>query len=296
MIIGDVTFSSKSDLPSARSFFGATAVGTKIYMIGGYTIAGTYLSKLDSYDTITNTWDSTTKTPMDRAGGRFNAVAVGNKIYVPAGYFWTGTAYAATTTLRIYDIDTNSWSKGTPLPAARYESAAIAVGNNIYVMGGRDRFGLATSSVSQYNTSSGIWTKKTNIPVNPAYIWSATSINSVIYILSQLSFYAYDTVSDTWTAKTPPPNQHNGSGQQSAIVAVGNKIYAFNDYGSGKFVDMYDSTTNNWSVSFFNADSVANSVAVAVSSTIYSLGGEPLNTTSKNTGFTIGQYNVYQKN
>lgn len=265
-------------------------------MIGGYTTPATYLTKLDSYDTVADSWDFSSKIPMDRAGGRFQAVAVGNKIYVPNGWFWTGAAYAATTTLRIYDIDANSWSKGTPSPDARYNTAAAVVGNKIYVMGGYNAFGSATSSVYEYDTQTTLWTRKANMPTAQALI-SAAVINTTIYLISDFYFYAYDTTTDTWSTKSSAPTTHGASGSSlwPTLSAAYGKIYAFNL--PSKFVDIYDPVSDSWNISFVNNASRESTVAVTVSNAIYSLGGGiTSNPTSTNTGLTIGQYNLYQKN
>ena len=62
------------------------------------------------------------------------------KIYIFGGYDET---FQPTNTTRIYDIDTNMWSTGEPMPAALGGMAAALWNGIIYVAGGSPDIGIS---------------------------------------------------------------------------------------------------------------------------------------------------------
>ncbi|MCY9526780.1 hypothetical protein M5W68_17090, partial [Paenibacillus larvae] len=93
------------DMPTARSFLTSSAVGDRIYTIGG----NGGKNKLEIYDTATNTW--TAGADMPTARGSLTSSAVGDRIYAIGG-----NGYKK---LEIYDTTTNTWTVGADMLTAR---------------------------------------------------------------------------------------------------------------------------------------------------------------------------------
>jgi N-acetylneuraminic acid mutarotase len=62
------------------------------------------------------------------------AVAVAGELYVTGGY---GYASSLMTSVEKYSPSSDAWSTMAPLPEARAEHAAVAVGSALYVLGGK---------------------------------------------------------------------------------------------------------------------------------------------------------------
>jgi N-acetylneuraminic acid mutarotase len=71
---------------------------------------------------------------------------------------------AALHTVQAYDPRTNRWRKLAPMPTARGDLAAAAVGGRVYVIGGLDAVGHPMATVEIYRVASNTWTSGTPLP------------------------------------------------------------------------------------------------------------------------------------
>jgi N-acetylneuraminic acid mutarotase len=123
--------------------------GTSIYAFGGNTIGGAQHAEAYRYDPSTNTWTALASmtTGPDYL---FHAEYGGNgKIYVTGGL--TGG-----TLNRIYDIATNAWSAGAPVPEAVYDHGHAYWNGKVYVIGGLVG-GVASNVVYAYDVGTNTW-------------------------------------------------------------------------------------------------------------------------------------------
>ena len=75
-----------------------------------------------------------------------------------------------TTTVQIYDIATNTWSAGAPIPAGTYGAAAAAFNNKVFVAGGTDPAAAApTTTLFIYDIATNTWSAGTVMPA-PGYL------------------------------------------------------------------------------------------------------------------------------
>ena len=92
------------------------------------------------------------------------------KVVVAGGLIGTGTALSTT---EIYDVTTDSWSKGTPLPVELLGAAVVPYKSTFLVIGGksgatdRHRWGLESDKVYLY-TTSGEWREMTHLKLSEA--------------------------------------------------------------------------------------------------------------------------------
>ncbi|MEV2665509.1 kelch repeat-containing protein, partial [Paenibacillus larvae] len=140
-----------ADMPTARDDLTSSAVGDKIYVIGGF--GGR--DKLEIYDTTTNTWTAGADMPTARSD--LTSSAVGDKIYVIGGF--DGSFLS---NLEIYDTATNTWTIGADMPTARDDLTSSAVGDKIYVIGGYG--GRYLKKLEIYDTTTNTWTAGADMP------------------------------------------------------------------------------------------------------------------------------------
>jgi len=147
----------------------ATVKNRGIWLIGGLdgTTIGSAVAPVDLYDPVTNTWYpsiTTLPTPVSFAG----YAALNGFLYVIGGF--EGSAGTALNTVQIYNIASNTWTTGTPLPAARANIHAVVGGGRIFILGGTTGAtagtawaGAATSYEYTPNNSgtAGTWASKT---------------------------------------------------------------------------------------------------------------------------------------
>ena len=170
-------------MPTKRGAAVATAVGNKIYVIGGATTPpGSSQTSIDQshpqqvvgtveiYDPESNTWSQGSPMPTPR-----NHAAIGvvnGKIYVIGGR--VGAAFIGlasdTSVVEAYDPGSNSWSAPLArMPTARSALAAGVYRGRIYVAGGefQDPQLMATfRAVEAYDPAANTWSIMPPLPVS----------------------------------------------------------------------------------------------------------------------------------
>lgn len=177
------------------------------------------------------------------------------------------------------------WSSGTLMPTARAETAAIEVGDRIYVVGGMVRAWTATTIVEVYNTTDNSWQRLSPIPFAVHHAGVA-SVNGKVYVIGGYddmgkmvnaapdisNGWVYDPATDQWSDIAPMPAARAGGG----IVNIGDKLYAVAGTGTGaKQVWVYDPTSDTWDTSRTSEIPVTTEhvPAVALNGKIYVIGG-----------------------
>jgi N-acetylneuraminic acid mutarotase len=130
--------------PTPREHLGVTALGGRIYAIGGRLAgADTNLALLESYAPGAKKWQRLKPVPGRRGGTA--ATGLGH---------WLVSAGGETPTVTIrtvyrYDVRTRRWSRLPDLPTPRHGLGVVAFGNKIYVLAGGTTPGLAVSSANE---------------------------------------------------------------------------------------------------------------------------------------------------
>jgi len=153
----DLEETAENGLNTNRSYFRADSYGTtKIFACGGIDSGGNYLNTSEEYDKATGNW--TNKANMSTARAHHASVAIGNLIYVFGGKSGAGTTLDS---CEVYNTATNTWSILTAMPAQRSHLACNYLEtdtDNIYLYGGLDNGGSATSTLWVYNITGNSWT------------------------------------------------------------------------------------------------------------------------------------------
>ncbi len=199
--------------PISRFEAAGAAVGTKLYVFGGYISSSIHATaRVDVLDTATGKW--TRKRDMPQPLTHAGQVVDGNYVYLVGGFLGDNPGPAVTSFWK-YNTLTDTYTRGPALPQARGAGGLAIVGRKLYYAGGLD------GAESQGGDKANLWTL------------DLASSNP------------------TWQARATMPQGRNHFG----MTAVGNKLYViggqsqWNEYtGNSSRVDVYDITTNKWSV------------------------------------------------
>ncbi|MCY9774698.1 kelch repeat-containing protein [Paenibacillus larvae] len=251
-------WTSGADMPTARSNLTSSAVGDKIYVIGGLGSS----SKLEIYNTAINTWTAGADMPTGRYD--LTSSAVGNKIYVIGGY--------KSSKLEIYDTATNTWTAGVDMPTERWNLTSSAVGNKIYVIGGWNDG--QRNKLEIYDTTTNTWTSGDDMPTARSNLTSS-AVGDKIYVIGGLGSSSkleiYNTSTNTWAAGADMPTER----WNLTSSAVGHKIYVIGGSNDGRRneLEIYETTTNIWTVGANMPTARSNLTSSAVGDKIYAIGG-----------------------
>jgi N-acetylneuraminic acid mutarotase len=172
----------KGDMPHGLHHVALAEVKGRIYMFGGFTLPEkgkpmwVPVSHAWEYDPQADSWRALA--PLPGARGSASAVHVNGRIHViggatlPAGLKeeWVHPSRnIAVGTHEVYDLASNSWTKATDMPTPRNHAAGGAVGNRIYVIGGRigsvfipNAFNI--DLVEEYDPATDQWHIRTPMP------------------------------------------------------------------------------------------------------------------------------------
>lgn len=230
---------------NARGIFAASD-GTYVYAGGGFDGTNVH-NDLLRFDPATNTWSSLASSPDGHLLSPAVYSPVTNKVYNFGGF---GSVVPQTNTTRIYDVATNTWSTGAPMPAALADHAAVLDNGIVYIAGGYN----GTTSVNTlyaYNIAGNSWSTLAPMP-QALYLPGFGAINGKVYIASgntgsgELStLYIYDISGNSWSTGPTIPVAVTGPG--SAVFQ--GQLYVF----GGGFpttktnTQVFDPVANSWS-------------------------------------------------
>lgn len=226
-------------------------------------LIASYFAINPAYAPSNDSWES--KAPMQQARYGLGVAVINNKIFAIGGQ--TGNPDAGYSLLNIneeYDPKTNQWIFKASMPTPRTHFAIAAFQNNIYCIGGETNNGV-TGVNEVYNPVKNTWETKTSLP-NPRYGVEASVVDGQIYLIGGGSNITdvYDPATDSWTTKAPIPIIPSmDRGWSCALVAIDGKIHVIGASPFSNSHQIYNPSTNNWSIStqlvigYWYADAVA---------------------------------------
>jgi N-acetylneuraminic acid mutarotase len=153
------------------------------------------------------------------------------KIYLLGGY---PASRQTARTVQVYDIATDSWELGPPLPQPNNHGMAAAVNGKVYLIGGQTTDlseGPYVDSVYELDPAKGQWVEKERMPTARSS-GVAVVLNGLIYVAGGRpphgsDFAVYDPLADRWQVLPNLPSQRNhltGAAIGGRIHVVGGRL------------------------------------------------------------------------
>ena len=187
------------------------------------------------------------------ANSEFTTTELDGRIYVFGGY---PSTRKTVTTFQIYDIKTNTWRLGPPLPELNNHGMSVAVDGILYLIGGQtDEQRAYVDSVFAFNPKTETWTAKARMPTKRSAGW-AIAHEGKVYVAGGRPphghvFEVYDTKNDKWETLPNLPSQRNhiaGALINGRLHFVGGRLEG--GFMSAKTTahEVFDPKTRTWSV------------------------------------------------
>ena len=271
------SWTTKTDMPTARAGLASAVFDGKIYIFGGYDQNFTDLATTEEYDPVTDTW--TSKADMNTPKSVDCACEINGKIYV------IGSDISFVPIVEEYDPVTDTWTVKGVAPTKRVGFACGEVNGKIYVMGGDTLDGLqiiTLSLVEEYDPVTNTWTTKADMPV-PRGGFASAVVNGLIYALGGgaagigmlATVDVYDPATDTWStgnANIPTPRDLVSASTVNGIIYV----IGGQPPGGGTSlatVEAYDPVNNTWTTLAPMPTHRLDLTTSAVNGRIYAIGG-----------------------
>ncbi len=156
----------------------ATALGGRLYVIGGYSGGWNPVNNVFEYDPATDRWRS--RSPMPTPRGALGAAEIEGKIYATGGRI--GGSYARNLSdNEVYDSVADRWERRQPMPTARSGIAGAAAGGRLFVFGGEAPAGTFNQTEA-YDPVTDRWTTLTPTPT-ARHGLGAEVVGGVIYVI-----------------------------------------------------------------------------------------------------------------
>ena len=197
-----------------------------IYCIAG--ASGSVTNSFVRFNPSTNTWSVLALCPNGSFEGAL--ASYNNKVYYSGGEL-------NETSLRIYDISSNTWTTGTSLPTGVMMHKMVSTNNGfLYVFGGWSLNNGPISVVQRYNIASNTWSTVSAMPTQKNSYGACLGSDGRIYIICGKNAYVngsgpfysnvniYDPVLNTWSTGTSHPTAHGELAAVSSncgIFAIG---------------------------------------------------------------------------
>lgn len=193
--------------------------------------------------------------------------------------------------------ETGTWVDHAPMPTARQEVGAAAIGGAIYVVGGLVAAAPTrnTNVVEAYEIATDTWVPVAPLPVGLDHMGVA-ALNGLLYVGGGLernihggaihsdALYIYDPALDAWTEGPPLPE---GRGAPWMVTHKG-KLYVVGGTAAGlgarTAVLVYDPATQSWATGADMPTAREHLNAVSAGDYIYVIGGR-----ASGTSFTANE-------
>jgi uncharacterized protein (TIGR03437 family) len=213
----------------------------------------------------------TTLAPVPSVRQEISTAVLDGKIFVIAGFNSTG---GSTSTVEVYDPQTNTWSSAAPLPIATNHNAAAVASGRLYAFGG------TSNRTFVYNLQSNSWSDVAPMRFQHGNTPAVGVINNKIYVaggngpnMNQTELEVYDPAMNTWTqlASMSVPRNHTAGG------AINGKFYVAGGRPgdtAASALEAYDPQTNIWTRLRNMPTGRSGIGAAVVNGELYVFGGE----------------------
>lgn len=232
-----------------------------IFALGLMLISPSYSAINENQNGNQEVWEQLA--PMHQARSRLGVAEVNGKIYAVGGddihqVGGCGDPLGIGTILNAneeYNPTTNTWTFKMPMPTPRCGFAIAVFNNKVYCIGGYLSNGSVTGVNEAYNPVTDMWETKEAMPTPRMYLKAHMTGGKIYLIGGTYGAYSeasdanevYDPILDSWTELSMSPHRITSA----ASTVVDNKIYFIATASSldlGGFIEIYDTSKDNWSV------------------------------------------------
>ena len=171
-----------------------------------------------------------TRAGLIEANSEFALTELNGKLYVIGGY---PSSRQTVSTVQVYDIASNSWQLGPPIPQPNNHGMAASVNGKVYLIGGQltaDQEGYV-NTVYELDPAVGTWVTKAPMPTARSG-GVAVVLGGKIYVAggrvpSGSDFAVYDPAADSWQVLPVLPTQRNhmtGAAINGRVHIVGGRL------------------------------------------------------------------------
>ncbi len=157
-----------ANLPTALANASAACYQGRIYLLGGYD-GSTVVDQMNIYDISSNVWRRVLHgLPTARMGAALGLWQ--GKLYLAGGVTSENPSPTITSTLNIYDIAGDNWTKGSSLPQSTSFAGYAQSGSELFLAGGWSSLNPTTtlSSTLRLNLAADSWSAGPSIPAQRA--------------------------------------------------------------------------------------------------------------------------------
>lgn len=240
-------------LPDARTEVSATVYEGELYIAGGVAADGD-ARIIWVYDPAGPGWRELTRFPDSVHLHHTGIAVIDDRLYVIGGY--TGMGFQESDQVHIYDFDTQEWTLGAPMPAARGAHATVVLDGRIHAIGGtRHAAGLSVGAHEAYDPEADSWETLTPMTHNRDHL-GAVAIDGRIYaaagrdgVSSALRMLEiYDPEQNAWTTGPQMPTGRSGVGvavRDGRMYVLGGETLGQTGQTFGQ-VERFDPEANTW--------------------------------------------------
>lgn len=163
-------------LPVAKAACAATALGERIYIVGGSSDGRHILTTMERFDLFRKAWSDAP--PMKYGRTSFAAAALGGRIYAIGGR----DAEMSLSSAECYDPADNCWREIRPMRLPRFDFPAAAVVDRILCVGGFSEDHRVLGSVESYSPAENSWEMVRPLP-HPVASCAAVASQGKVYVL-----------------------------------------------------------------------------------------------------------------
>src|SRR5579864_823691 len=287
------SWGSGKAIPTAVAGAASGFIGTKIYVVSGFTTQGAApVSNTQIYTPTTNTWTTGAAIPTPVAGSA--SAVVSGLLYVIGGY--EGASATPSNLVQIYNPAKNTWTTGTSMPTARGSVAAVVDANAIYVIGGNGST-LRLNTVEKYVPSTNTWTEEAPLLTGKsepaAGLLGTTIVAPDGYTTSGDTGdnEGYNVSTNTWSSLTSDPTPRNAScyGVSLGQLYVAGGINTSNPQTTVTVNESFSASTKKWTTQAPMPSAALWQASAVDSGVLYCIGGQ-----SSFQGSTINNVQIYQ--
>ena len=236
-------------MPSARQEVAVAALGSQIFVIGGFGAGADPVATVEVYDVSTDSWQprASYPSPVHHAA----AAVVAGRLYVVGGYAGGRVGWTRSAAVHEYDSSRDAWIARAGMPTPRGALAVAAVGGRLHALGG-DADGV-TGAHEVYDPNTDRWTSASPMPTARDHL-AAVAVGPRVWALGgRTSFFGtqyanvevYDPATDSWRVGQPLPDGRGGL----TAAAIGDRVYVFGGEAPLRIFnanEMYEAAGNRW--------------------------------------------------